>query len=106
MRQAIKKRGVAERNLGLGRRRPLFRSAPWGFDVAEIRVPTQVVYGTSDVLVPRRHGEWLARNVPGAEVVVEEEQGHIPDPALVRERYAVARPASLNPGVASRRSAR
>ena len=39
---------------------------PWGFDVAEIRVPTQVVYGTSDVLVPRRHGEWLASHVPGA----------------------------------------
>ena len=31
--------------------------------------------------------EWLARSVPGAEVVVEEEQGHIPDPDLVKERY-------------------
>jgi pimeloyl-ACP methyl ester carboxylesterase len=62
-------------------------AAPWGFEIAEIRVPTRVIYGTTDVLVPRQHGEWLARSVPGAEVVVEEEQGHIPDPDLVKERY-------------------
>ncbi len=62
--------------------------SPWGFDIAEIRIPTRVIYGTTDVLVPPRHGEWLARNVPGAEVVVEEAQGHIPDPDLVTERYS------------------
>jgi pimeloyl-ACP methyl ester carboxylesterase len=61
--------------------------SPWGFDIAEIRVPNRVIYGATDVLVPPRHGEWLARNVPGAEVVVEEAQGHIPDPDLVGERY-------------------
>lgn len=60
---------------------------PWGFEIAEIRVPTRVIYGTTDVLVPRRHGEWLAENVPDAEVVVEDERGHIPDPDLVTERY-------------------
>jgi pimeloyl-ACP methyl ester carboxylesterase len=60
---------------------------PWGFDVAEICVPTRVLFGARDVLVPRRHGEWLARNVPGAEVVVEEGLGHLPDPDRVTERY-------------------
>ena len=60
---------------------------PWGVDVAEVGVPTRVIYGVSDVLVPLQHGEWLAHNVPGAEVVVEEEKGHLPDPALVTERY-------------------
>jgi pimeloyl-ACP methyl ester carboxylesterase len=30
----------------------------------------RVIYGDSDVVVPKRHGEWLAENVPGAEVVV------------------------------------
>jgi pimeloyl-ACP methyl ester carboxylesterase len=60
---------------------------PWGFDVAEIRVPTRVIYGVNDVLAPRRHGEWLARNVPNADVIVEEHRGHISDPALVTERY-------------------
>jgi pimeloyl-ACP methyl ester carboxylesterase len=60
---------------------------PWGFDVAEIGVPIRIVYGATDVLVPKPHGEWLARNIPGAEVVIEEEHGHIPDPDLVSERY-------------------
>jgi pimeloyl-ACP methyl ester carboxylesterase len=59
---------------------------PWGFDVSEIGVPTRVIYGPTDVLVPVQHGEWLARNVPGAEVVVEEELGHMGDPDLVLER--------------------
>ena len=32
----------------------------WGFDVAQISVPTLVWYGATDVLVPRAHGDWLA----------------------------------------------
>jgi pimeloyl-ACP methyl ester carboxylesterase len=59
---------------------------PWGFDVAEIRVPTRVVYGLTDVLVPRQHGAWLAENVPNAEAVVDEQGGHFTDPSLVTER--------------------
>jgi pimeloyl-ACP methyl ester carboxylesterase len=59
---------------------------PWGFDIGEIRVPTRVIYGASDVLVPVQHGEWLARHVPDAQVVVEEELGHIGSPELVLER--------------------
>jgi pimeloyl-ACP methyl ester carboxylesterase len=59
---------------------------PWGFDVAEIRVPTRVVLGLTDVLVPAAHGRWLAGHIPGAEVVAEQEQGHISDPNLVTER--------------------
>ncbi|HKH88447.1 MAG TPA: alpha/beta hydrolase, partial [Acidimicrobiales bacterium] len=31
---------------------------PWGFDPATITVPTQVWYGSSDVLVPSAHGQW------------------------------------------------
>jgi pimeloyl-ACP methyl ester carboxylesterase len=53
--------------------------APWGFDPAAIAVPTQVWYGTHDVLVPARHGEWIARTVPGA-VVRLNELGHMGDP--------------------------
>jgi pimeloyl-ACP methyl ester carboxylesterase len=60
---------------------------PWGFDVTEIRVPTRVLYGLTDVLVPRQHGEWLAHNVPNAEVVIDEQGGHMPDPNLVTERF-------------------
>ena len=60
---------------------------PWGFDVAEIRVPTRIMYGLTDVLVPRQHGDWLARNVPGAEAVILEEAGHISDSAQLAEHY-------------------
>jgi pimeloyl-ACP methyl ester carboxylesterase len=60
---------------------------PWGFDVAEIRVPTRVAYGASDVLVPPRHGEWLASHVPGAEAVISQDRGHMPDAGVVAERF-------------------
>jgi pimeloyl-ACP methyl ester carboxylesterase len=60
---------------------------PWGFDVSEIRATTRVLYGLTDVLVPPQHGEWLAHNVPNAEVVVDEQGGHLPDPKLVTERF-------------------
>lgn len=43
---------------------------PWGFDPAAIAVPVSVWYGRDDTLVPRTHGEWLSRTIPGAEVVV------------------------------------
>lgn len=52
---------------------------PWGFDPATITVPTQVWYGTADVMVPPAHGEWIARTVPGA-VVRMDELGHAGDP--------------------------
>ena len=60
---------------------------PWGFDVSEIRVPTQIIYGATDVMVPKQHGEWLAANVPNAEVVVEEELGHLGNSDLLAEYY-------------------
>jgi pimeloyl-ACP methyl ester carboxylesterase len=63
----------------------------WGFDVGEIAVQCQVVYGATDVLVPRQHGDWLARNVPNADVVVEDELGHLssPDAIAARVRWLV-----------------
>jgi pimeloyl-ACP methyl ester carboxylesterase len=61
---------------------------PWGFDVHEIRVPTRITYGLTDVLVPRQHGDWLARNVPNAEAVIDEESGHLSDSARIAEQYS------------------
>jgi pimeloyl-ACP methyl ester carboxylesterase len=61
---------------------------PWGFDVTEIRAPTRIHYGLTDVLVPPQHGEWLAHNVPRPDVVIDEVGGHFPDPELVTERLA------------------
>lgn len=41
----------------------------WGFDLSAISAPATVWFGTDDTLVPPAHGEWLASNVPGAQVV-------------------------------------
>ena len=49
---------------------------PWGFDVDQIAVPVLVRYGATDVLVPPAHGEWLAENVPGCIVKVDDVAGH------------------------------
>ena len=38
-------------------------------------------YGDTDVLVPPRHGEWLAANVPDCVVKIDDTAGHFaPDP--------------------------
>ncbi len=53
---------------------------PWGFDIADIRVPVTVRYGETDVLVPAEHGRWLAEHVPGARVVISHDGGHLSSP--------------------------
>jgi pimeloyl-ACP methyl ester carboxylesterase len=58
---------------------------PWGFELSEIRVPVEVRYGLTDVLVPAAHGEWLAAHVPNATVVAEADEGHMSDPDKVVE---------------------
>jgi len=50
---------------------------PWGFEVGEITIPVLVRYGSTDVLVPPAHGEWLAANVPGCVVKVDGTAGHL-----------------------------
>jgi len=50
---------------------------PWGFDVSEITVPVLVRYGSTDVLVPRAHGDWLAANVPDCVVKIDDDAGHL-----------------------------
>lgn len=59
---------------------------PWGFDLAEIRVPVQVRYGATDVLVPAAHGAWLAAHIPGAIALVDEVSGHMSTPDVQLER--------------------
>jgi pimeloyl-ACP methyl ester carboxylesterase len=48
----------------------------WGFDVSEITVPVLIRYGTSDVLVPPAHGDWLAAHVPRCVVKIDD-AGHL-----------------------------
>jgi len=46
---------------------------PWGFDVADIAVPTRLMVAREDQGVPLSHGQWLARHISGA--VLEEVPG-------------------------------
>ncbi len=50
---------------------------PWGFEISEITVPVLIRYGITDVLVPRAHGDWLAANVPGCVVKIDDTAGHL-----------------------------
>jgi pimeloyl-ACP methyl ester carboxylesterase len=50
--------------------------------LAEITAPTLVVHGTDDPLFPQGHGEALAREIPGARLLLIEGMGHqVPPPA-------------------------
>jgi pimeloyl-ACP methyl ester carboxylesterase len=73
---------------------------PWGFDVDQVVVPVLVRYGATDVLVPPAHGEWLAENVPGCVVKVDDVAGHFgSDPVQeVGESLRWLRDGVLPPG--------
>jgi pimeloyl-ACP methyl ester carboxylesterase len=51
--------------------------APWGFDVGTIRVPVQIWHGRQDRFVPASHGRWLADHVPGADLQISDDDGHV-----------------------------
>lgn len=52
-------------------------AAPWGFDPAAIAAPVLVVHGGRDGIVPPSHGAWLARRIPGAELRLSPDDGHV-----------------------------
>lgn len=63
-------------------------SRSWGFDPAGISVPTRILYGAADVLVPAMHAEAWQRAIPHAESTAIELGGHWlrdDEPALLQE---------------------
>jgi pimeloyl-ACP methyl ester carboxylesterase len=51
--------------------------APWGFDPAQVTVPTLIMHGTADRMVPSSHAEWLAARCPNAELRLVPGAGHV-----------------------------
>jgi pimeloyl-ACP methyl ester carboxylesterase len=50
---------------------------PWGFGPDAIRVPTLIMHGAKDKMVPCAHGEWLAARCLAAEARIVPDAGHI-----------------------------
>ena len=50
---------------------------PWGFEFADIGVPTMIWQGTEDLMVPVAHGRWLAAHVPEVAAHIEDGEGHL-----------------------------
>ena len=51
-------------------------TTPWRDRLGEISVPTLVVHGTEDPILPFPHGQALADEIPGASLYVMEGVGH------------------------------
>jgi pimeloyl-ACP methyl ester carboxylesterase len=52
-------------------------ASPWGFDVAEIRVPVLLVQGGDDRVIPPSHADALMRAVPTSELWLRPRDGHV-----------------------------
>ncbi len=50
---------------------------PRGFDPTSIRVPAQTWHGERDCFVPFADGRWFAARVPGADVHLGSNEGHL-----------------------------
>jgi len=50
--------------------------SPWGFDPADISVPTWLWHGEDDVFSPASHSRWLASRIPTAKMTIQPGVAH------------------------------
>jgi pimeloyl-ACP methyl ester carboxylesterase len=50
--------------------------SPWGFDLADIKVPVLLWHGQDDVFSPVAHAQWLADQIPNAIVSIAPSAAH------------------------------
>jgi pimeloyl-ACP methyl ester carboxylesterase len=50
---------------------------PWGFDPAEVRAKTLLVYAAQDAVAGPRHGKWWQRHLPSARYEQSPTHGHL-----------------------------
>lgn len=50
--------------------------SPWGFDLADIKVPVLVWQGEDDVFSPVPHARWLADQIPTASMLIQPGAAH------------------------------
>jgi pimeloyl-ACP methyl ester carboxylesterase len=59
--------------------------SPWGCDPASITAPVLLLHGGRDLVAPSSHSAWLADRIPGAELRIVPDAGHI---SVLREADA------------------
>jgi pimeloyl-ACP methyl ester carboxylesterase len=64
---------------------------PWRDRLGDLDLPTLVIHGTDDPVLPHEHGVALANEIPGAELLTLEQTGH----ELPRRTWGVVVPAIL-----------
>jgi pimeloyl-ACP methyl ester carboxylesterase len=50
---------------------------PWGFDLAEVKVPVDLWYGSEDQRTPPRFAEVLAKHLPRSRTFIVPNEGHL-----------------------------
>jgi pimeloyl-ACP methyl ester carboxylesterase len=50
---------------------------PWGFELAEVRVPTLLVHGERDRVIPRSHAVRALAGIPQARLWMRLDEGHV-----------------------------
>jgi len=51
--------------------------ADWGFPLDAVAAPVQIWQGPHDLMVPEAHGRWLGAHVPGADLRLAPQDGHV-----------------------------